>query len=183
MYRESRMTWDTLVYPLDKLREKGKQALVNFFRAHPWTYLDWHFGKIFYRAESKKMVFYFCFEGPATIRVYSYRLKRIDNWADDVTITEHALEKFTQRSILLGRKFAGSPAAVSELLRLIAMSSSSEIASDQRFIRLIHNKCELVEYRENAGWRFVVKKIDFGYRVLYVLITCERIKPEENIVA
>ncbi|HUT22012.1 MAG TPA: hypothetical protein VMX18_01230 [Candidatus Bipolaricaulota bacterium] len=178
MYIGSKVLFGALVPPLTLLRHRGKVGLAGFLANCPWQTISAR--KQIYSAESEQMILIFCLRPGLVVEILSFQFKRWDSWVDRVRITRHARNQYMRRSEKLGRKYSNALVAVEALARLLGDSISASMPEDHRFIRMINNACQPVEYKEKVGWRFVLLRIYNGNPSRFVLKTVERINPDEN---
>lgn len=88
-----------------------------------------------------------------------------------IVITNHALQRFIERSSKLG---IPTPKKANEtILNLYKKAKPEDVDDVHKVLRLIKNKKEVI-YKIYQGWRFVVSKEGD------TILTVERIKQEQN---
>ena len=89
----------------------------------------------------------------------------------DLIITNHARNRFEERSIMLGQNPTGNP---DKLIKGHLEKSIDDISLPARIrvSRLLNNKFKDAKYKSHNGWRFIL--------ISNKLITCERIKRFQN---
>jgi len=97
-----------------------------------------------------------------------------DEQIDDnrVCISDHAVERFVERSKKLGMSVPRDPKKT--LLRMVGLAEDSAVSPGHRVERLLRNGFQEAIYREFGGWRFVLSQD--GTR----LLTVERSDPKQN---
>lgn len=90
---------------------------------------------------------------------------------ESLIITQHAKDRFTERTIKMGAHIPPDPET--SIRKLLTRSVADESLPDHvRVRRLLNNDLKHAIYRACEGWRFII--IDGR------LLTCERIKSHMN---
>jgi len=72
---------------------------------------------------------------------------------EDLTITQHALERFIERQKKLGQKMKDPEACIMKLLK---QAEPEQIDNAHKIKRIIKHGFREAEYLVTCGWRFVV---------------------------
>ncbi len=90
----------------------------------------------------------------------------------NITITQHAVERFVERSLKLGMK---PPINPENTIRKLLNNAQPEMMDPvYKVKRIINNRCKAADYYVANGWRFVVSTENKE------LMTIERVNKEQN---
>lgn len=93
-----------------------------------------------------------------------------------IFVSNHAMERFQERSVYAGVKFKPTR---EKLVEMLALSADDDTISDiHRTLRIINNGFRETKYLRYKHWRFVLEKSTTP-EYEYVLKTVERVKSHE----
>ena len=90
----------------------------------------------------------------------------------DIKISQHAIDRFIERSKKLGMKEAKDP--VAKIIHLLSQAKAEKMNPVYKVKRIINNRCQDADYYVANGWRFVVSVNGRE------LMTVERVNKDQN---
>lgn len=91
---------------------------------------------------------------------------------EDIKISQHAIDRFVERSLKLGMKGHEDPGGL--IRNLLRQAKPEKMDPVYKVKRIINNRCQDAEYYVCQGWRFVVSTNGRE------LVTVERVKKDQN---
>ena len=91
---------------------------------------------------------------------------------ENVIISQHAIDRFIERSKKLGMKVPTDPKA--KIIHLLGQAKTEKMDPIYKVKRIINNRCQDADYYVANGWRFVVSVNGRE------LVTVESVKKDQN---
>lgn len=89
---------------------------------------------------------------------------------NEINITDHALERFTERILKMGGDLPKKPVKV--IRAMVKRAVPENMSSGHRVQRLLANNYKVTDYLVCDGWRIVMASNS--------IVTIERVNPEQN---